>query len=90
MNNVMAMTALAASLLVSSAAIAAPANLADALQPASGLTLVKLWRRRWRWRLHRRRHPFGGGGGPFGDMAAGAPAMSAVAVAIPSAASAVA
>ena len=41
MNNVMAMTALAASLLVSTAAIAAPANLADALQPTSGLTLVK-------------------------------------------------
>src|SRR4029078_12444952 len=41
MNNVMAMTALAASLLVSTAAIAAPANLSDALQPASGLTLVK-------------------------------------------------
>ncbi len=41
MNNVMAMTALAASLLVSTAAIAAPANLADALQPTSSLTLVK-------------------------------------------------
>ena len=41
MNNVMAMTALAAGLLVSTAAIAAPANLSDALQPASGLTLVK-------------------------------------------------
>ena len=40
-NNVMAMTALAAGLLVSTAAIAAPANLSDALQPASGLTLVK-------------------------------------------------
>jgi hypothetical protein len=36
MNNVMAMTALAASLLVSTAAIAAPAN---SLQPTSGLTL---------------------------------------------------
>jgi hypothetical protein len=41
MNNVMAMTALAASLLASTAAIAAPANLADALQPTSSLTLVK-------------------------------------------------
>ena len=41
MNNVMAMTALVASLLVSTAAIAAPANLADALQPTSGLILVK-------------------------------------------------
>jgi hypothetical protein len=50
MNKVMAMTALAASLLVSSAALAAPSNLADALQPASGLTLVK----------------GGGGGGSFG------------------------
>ena len=35
MNNVMAMTGLAASLLVSTAAIAAPANLADALQPTT-------------------------------------------------------
>ena len=41
MNNVMAMTGLAASLLVSTAAIAAPANLADALQPTSGFILVK-------------------------------------------------
>jgi hypothetical protein len=41
MNNVMAMTALAAGLMVSTAAIAAPANLSDALQPANGLTLVK-------------------------------------------------
>ncbi|MGA7456923.1 MAG: hypothetical protein WBW51_06305, partial [Methyloceanibacter sp.] len=41
MNNVMAMTALAAGLMVSTASIAAPANLADALQPTSGLTLVK-------------------------------------------------
>ena len=41
MNNVMAMTALAASLLVSTAAMAAPANLADALQPTGNLTLIK-------------------------------------------------
>ena len=41
MNNVMAVTALAASLLVSTAAIAAPANLADALHPTTGLILVK-------------------------------------------------
>ena len=41
MNKVMAMTALAASLLVSSAAHCRAPNLADALQPASGLTLVK-------------------------------------------------
>lgn len=51
MNNVMAMTALAASLLVSTAALAAPAHLADALQPTGGLTLVK---------------GGGGGGGGFG------------------------
>ena len=41
MNKVMVITALAASLLVSTAAIAAPANLADALQPTTGLVLVK-------------------------------------------------
>lgn len=41
MNKVMALTALAAGLLISSAASAAPSNLADALQPTSGLTLVK-------------------------------------------------
>jgi hypothetical protein len=56
MNNVVAMTALAASLLISSAAIAAPSNLADALQPASGLTLVK----------GGGGGGFGGGGGGFG------------------------
>ena len=54
MNNVMAMTALTAGLLVSTAAIAAPANLSDALQPASGLTLVKGG------------GGFGGGGGHMG------------------------
>ena len=54
MNNVMAMTALAAGLLVSTAAIAASAKLSDALQPASGLTLVKGG------------GGFGGGGGHMG------------------------
>ncbi|HEX2448091.1 MAG TPA: hypothetical protein VHK26_07890 [Methyloceanibacter sp.] len=41
MNNVMAMTALAAGVLMTSAAFAAPANLADTPQPASGVILVK-------------------------------------------------
>ena len=67
MNNVMAMTALAAGLMVSTAAIAAPANLADALQPANGLTLVK--------------GGGGGGGGGFGGggghMGGGGPASPA-------------
>ena len=41
MNKVMVITALAASLLVSTAAIAAPANLAGAFTPEGGLTLVR-------------------------------------------------
>jgi hypothetical protein len=41
MNKVMAMTALAAGLMVSTAALAAPVNLADALAPQATLTLVR-------------------------------------------------
>lgn len=52
MNKVVAMTAIAAGLLVSSAALAAPANLADAFAPDGALTLVR----------------GGGGGGGGGHM----------------------
>ena len=57
MNTIMAMTALAASLMVSTAAVAAPANLEDAIAPDGVLTLV--------------RGGGGGGGGHMGSLGGG-------------------